>query len=198
MRLRGLRCMHEAGTQPTRRWYHLIVGVLSAPFWIPILVVVFAVLGVMVGPCMISGYFQHRRWKRDLRRGGRVKRWEDLVETEVAGTLIVDRCTLGWNTTYCWWTSDDVEEQSPIPTPTDDERRRVIQAGETLVHPFDQWCWQRYLALETGTAYLLATRHGDRLANRLQSAMPGAKVVAIWSAPSSLEHDRAVKNEAAG
>ena len=166
-----------------RRFRDILTFIALGPIWLPLLLIVGLTLSVMCIPVSIQGYFLHRRWKQKLVSAGRVSDATTLSDATSSGTLIIDRPAMGWNTTYCWWTPVDIANEAPIPIPTDDDRKQFIADSKSLEHPFDRWCYDTFLSVNTGTAILVSTRHGERVARRLQNIVPGARLVYTWSAP---------------
>jgi hypothetical protein len=106
------------------------------------------------------------------------------------GTLIVNRPGFNFKSSHCWWTNENVPEVSPVSIPTDDERRELLKRTNGVsAHEFDEWCWQRYLAPNGGTATLVAPpHHGETMASKLRDYLPNLIVVKSWSAVAALKH----------
>lgn len=151
---------------------------LLAPF---ILLGVTIIVAIQLPYCTIL----HHQWRSKLRRQGRYRnRKMNLTETLGGGTLLVDSPTLGWNVKYCWWTPDDLRSLSPYVLPTDVDRENHIHAQtDKLQLDFDEWCFEKYLSVDTGSAILLATRKGDKFAEKLMQNAPDVACVYTWSAP---------------
>jgi hypothetical protein len=172
-----------------RRTRDILTSILFVPVWLPLLVIVGIALALMCIPISIQGYFLHRRWKRKLADGGRLGNGGVIASSTTPGTLIVDRPAMGWNSTYLWWTPNDISVETDIPTPTDEDRKQlIVDSGGTIEHPFDRWCYDRFLSADSGTAMLISTRRGERLAKRLQNDASGARLIYTWSAPC-LDYD---------
>ena len=175
-----------------RRFFQIAMNIILAPIWILIAGVVLLALLVIYIPVMCSAFVAGRRWRRALRIAGRTQSPYALLRSQVSGTLILDCPSLGWNTTYCWWTPDDIQSLAPISMPTDEDRRNTFKSRDDgkLSHPFDRWVYERYLAQETGTAILLSTRRGDRLATKLHFKFPSHKIIWSWSGPCEMDLDQ--------
>lgn len=99
------------------------------------------------------------------------------------GTLIVEFPALGWQHARLWYTPDDVPAGAPVPPPNAYPDGLFLES--TLA--FVAWCHPRYTAPETGTALLLASRAGKRVAQRLQTRYPHLHCVEICTSPSPFE-----------
>lgn len=166
-----------------QRTRNVLVAIVFALLWLPLLAIVGLILILMGIPVAIQGYLLHRRWKRKLASSRRLANISVLASATTSGTLIVDRPAIGWNTTYLWWTPNNVSAETEVPIPTDDGRKQFIVESGKLEHPFDRWCYDRFLSTETGTGLLISTRRGEQLAERLKNDAPDAKVIYTWSAP---------------
>lgn len=94
-----------------------------------------------------------------------------------AGTLIIERPTVGWNITRAWWTSEDVLATAPAqPSDMDSSDVSVLCRD-----PFTNWCYQKYTHLDEGSALLVAVYNGERAADRLLQQLPGVKRVELKS-----------------
>ena len=182
-------------TQQSTTIEKILRTILIAPF-----VILFGIpLAILVGiPLLLFfagaflcylpiGLIEKRKWKNALRKQGRYRPAEFDEHSLRTGTLIIDSPTLGWRLCHCWWTPDDVRATSPTEPLTDEQRKEHLQSstGDTLSLPFDQWCYDNYISLETGSAMLLAARRGDRYAKHLQTMSPELGCVDSWSAAVS-------------
>lgn len=128
-------------------------------------------------------------WRRQLRRAGRYKNAAIDGHYLNSGTLIVDSPTVGWTITQCWWTPDDVVAISPVPIPTDEDRKsHSSDKPEQLALPFDRWVAKRYLDANAGTATLLAVRRGEQIAAEV-SGRRNIPIVKSWSGPIAFGSD---------
>ena len=175
-----------------RRLFRTAMNLIFAPVSLVIAGLLLLAFLVIYPPVLCASLLEYRRWYRKLRIAGRTRSPAALLGSNQCGTLIVDNPSLGCNTTYCWWTPDDLESLSPNPIPTDDDRNNTIKSKSDgkLSHPFDRWVYERYLALETGTAILLSTRRGHKIEAKLHSRSPTYKVVTSWSGPCEFELDK--------
>lgn len=165
-----------------RQTRNILLAIVFAPLWLVLLTILSVTLSFMCIPATIQGCRRHRRWKRKLAAAGRIGNPDMLASSPTSGTLIVDRATLGWNTTYLWWTPRDIADETEIPVPTDEDRKQsIVDSGDTIEHPFDRWCYDQFLSTETGTAILISPHRGERLAERLRNAAGGAKLIVTWS-----------------
>ena len=175
-----------------RRLFQTAINIILLPISLVIAGFLLLAFLVIYPPVLCASLLGYRRWYRTLRIAGRTQSPSALLRSHQCGTLIVNYPSLGWNTSHCWWTPDEVESLSPIPIPTDDDRNNRIKSKNDgkLSHPFDRWGYERYLALETGTAILLSTRRGHKIAAKLHSQSPTYKVVTSWSGPCEFELDQ--------
>lgn len=141
-------------------------------------------LGIITFNASIRALVQRFRWIRGLRRNGRMIAASELLSIAKEGTLIVDRPDLKFKSSHCWWTTENVPEISPVAIPTDEQRLESLRrANGEFVSEFDEWCWQRYLEPENGTAILVGpAHHGDAMAAKLREQLPTLLVVYSWSA----------------
>ena len=161
---------------------------LYVPFIVLLLPFIALGIGIIFVNATISGLFQRARWLRDLRRNGRATPAAVFLTNANVGTLIVDRPGFSFKATHCWWTDDNVEELSPVPIPTDDERMDLCtQTMETIPHEFDLWCWGRYISPVTGVATLITpAHHGEAMATTLRKRLPDLSCVLSWSAVAEM------------
>ena len=130
------------------------------------------------------------KWKSHLTQQGRFRNPQIVVSELGNGTLIVDSPTLGWGLLQCWWTPDDLRAITPHAVPTEDDRQSHIQSEpDELEIPFDRWVHTHYLNADTGSATLLATRHGDRFAVKCTKFNPALDVVNTWSGSIARSHE---------
>ena len=54
---------------------------------------------------------------------------------------------------------------------------------------FDDWCFENYLSVDTGSAILLVTRRGDQLARELTQNVANISSIVTWSGPCVAESD---------
>ena len=163
--------------------------VLLIPFFIIVFIATMiglAFIVVVQTPAMIGS---HYRWKTQLRSQHRFKPRKSKRPSVTTGTLIVDSPTIGWNTRHCWWSPDDILELAPHPIPTSTDRNSHIHETTDKLHlDFDEWCFEKYLSPDTGTAILLTTRNGIDYANRIREQNPKLKIIESWSGPVSEFH----------
>jgi hypothetical protein len=157
---------------------------LYFPFMVLLLPFIALGIGIIFTNAMINGQFQRARWLRQLRRRGRATPVVEMLNNMTGGTLIVDRPGFNFKATNCWWTSENLTDLSPVPIPTDDDRIKLFkQTRGTTAHEFDLWCWQRYIAPDTGSAILFAPpHHGEEMARAIRERLPGLGCVMSWSA----------------
>jgi len=165
----------------------LVLMVLLAPFALAGGIVVMIFLAALVVAYAPAGIWQNYKWKSVLKHQGRFRNPSLDVASISDGTLIVDSPTLEWGLCHCWWTPDDVRDVCPHDVPTRDDRKRHMQSEQgTLAMPFDTWCYEKYVHPNNGAAVLLATRHGDRYADRIAEAAPKVDRVESWSAAADM------------
>lgn len=172
-----------------RTFAKLLGMLLYIPFIVLLLPFIALGIGIIFTNATISGLFQRARWLRDLRREGRAKPAEEMLDIATSGTLIVDRPGFNFKGTQCWWTNENVLDRSPVSIPTDDERIELcLQNTETTVHEFDAWCWKRYISRDTGSAILVTPpHHGEEMATRIGKHQPGLECVKSWSAIPAMQ-----------
>jgi len=156
--------------------------VALAPF---LVVVAFATLigvAVIVTISVPRCFMLHRRFTGRLKEQGRLP---NLLPGHLKqGTLIVDDPTFGCNAKYCWWSPDDLLKISPHEIPSDEDREQHIKNSTDKLHmDFDEWCYETYLSVSTGTAILLTMKNGDELADRIIDNAPDIGCVKTWSGP---------------
>jgi len=168
------------------KWFGII---LFIPFIIFLLPFIALGIGIIFTNVTISGLFHRARWLRDLRRKGRATPAAEVLDVAASGTLIIDRPGFNFKGTQCWWTNENVVEQSPVPIPSDDERLELCkQTKETTAHEFDVWCLKRYISPDTGSAILvMPPRHGEAMATRIREHQPGLECVKSWSAIPAMQ-----------
>lgn len=160
--------------------------VLLAPFFIAIGILVFGTLGIIAIPFSIRGGFQHRQWLRKMHATGRTLTPTEIAERGGTGTLIVDQPGWGGRAKYCWWTPDDVASRSPLPlSPLSVRIEEMKTEVSSDALPFDRWVYHEYLATDSGTAFLVTAKHGDRKASMMQTDMINLQLIETWSAPIS-------------
>lgn len=167
------------------QWF---IAIILSPIWIPIGLLVFIILIGMTVPFVIRDRFEHRSWLREMRKRDRCRSRSELIEQNESGTLIVDQPRFGGANKYCWWTKDDIGSLAPVKiTPLADriESLKFALRGDGTDLPLDGWIYVRYLADDTGTAFLVADRRGDLIAKQLTTELPHLKIVETWSAPQS-------------
>ena len=169
-----------------KRVAQIAKALVLAPFGIAIGILVFGVLGIMAIPISISGYFEQRKWLREMRASGRTRTAEELAEGEKSGTLIVDNPGWAGKSKYCWWTPDDIESLAPMSITPFEERMESLKSefGPDSL-PLDRWVYDNYLSDTIGKAYLVAARGGDLVASKLQTQMIDSKLIRTWSGPVS-------------
>ena len=138
------------------------------------------VLLVVQGPVMLC---RHLRWRTLLWASKRTAS-PGQVARFPTGWLIVDSPSMCSAVTQCWWTPTASGQLAPMPEPTDVERSDVFRDdnAEKQAHPYDTYCYDRYISLESGTAKLVAGRRGQEVARRLCERYPKLQVVRTWSA----------------
>lgn len=175
-----------------------IRNVALFPFFL--IVALSALLGVaiLVAINWPHGALLHHRWKSNLRRQGRYRNKKLNLSELTGGTLIVDAPALGWNVLYCWWTPDDLPTLTPFTIPSTAERKNHVHGTpDKLQMDFDEWCYENYLSVDTGSAILLATRRGDHFSQKLIQDAPNIGCVETWSGPCFAE-DNVRRAENAG
>ena len=165
-----------------------IRNVAFIPFMLLLLPFILLGVAIVVAIALPRSILLHRRWKSSLHRQGRHRKFSS---TEMlGGALIVDSPTLGWNVKYCWWTPGDLRALSPFPIPADAAREDHMRADTgKLQMDFDDWCFENYLSVDTGSAILLATRRGDQLARELTQNVANISSIVTWSGPCVAESD---------
>jgi hypothetical protein len=167
-----------------KQFQRTIVTVLFAPIGIVLFLLVFGVLALIAIPVLIVAQVEHRAWLRKLRNSERLLTPAEIAERGGSGTLIVDQPGWDGQAKYCWWTPDDVGLISPIEITPLVDRVESLQAKINQDDlPLDRWIYNKYLKLDTGTAYLVTTKLGDLVASRLHDGMPNLKRIETWSAP---------------
>jgi len=151
-------------------------GLLAAPVFLLVLLLVFLPLGILSGVCLVwgelyvwlrmrfHGRFLSGRKRRDCFARGR-------------GTVIIESPAVGWNVTRAWWTDEDVLALAPAPPPTNDN----LRDGTIWGHPFVRWAHERYTDIQTGRAMLLAVWNGSRMQRRWSKRYPKLRFVKVWS-----------------
>lgn len=123
---------------------------------------------------------RERRLLRRLRSARRVLPWREVEQHLRAGsgTLIIE--TGHKQGHRFWWTPDDIAAVSPIPVPAFADIDFVLFNPAA---PFTRWCFERYLSLQGGTAFLtrsvgLTFPPGFISPDYFTSRFPAARVIA--------------------
>lgn len=145
---------------------------------------------VVVGYWVVLGGRADLRMRRQMRAAGRFRPWGDLRPhlSNGVGTLIVELLSCGsvyWVPWRLWWTPDDVLALAPSATP---ESGPFCHSGE---QPFVDWCIERYLQRDVGTAVLTRSRiqanpdvmmfpeRLDEVAIPLRQAFPALSIIVL-------------------
>jgi len=158
-----------------------------SPILLFMIFVILIGIGIIVVIAMPGAIARNREWVDSLRRQGRIGEPDPKSARYRSGTLIVDSFTPAKGVLRCWWTPDAIRAISPVEVlgyeRFEDLVDEVMRNHPTItISPFDLWAYDRYLHPETGTAILLATKKGDRVAERLRRENPGLDMVVTWSA----------------
>jgi len=115
-----------------------------------------------------------------MRRKGRFLRLIDAKRSiaESTGTLIVEYPWPGFRYTHAWWTPDDVVGKLPF---ANDPNRDGDNSAFELHADWNQWCWDNYLAPDTGCGFLLQVWDGKELESRLLAEYPDLKTIRTLS-----------------
>jgi hypothetical protein len=113
-------------------------------------------LAILSIPCgMVAVIFIALRERRLFRRLASTHRtipWCEVEQHLAAGrgTLIIEQAQK--QSVRLWWTPDDIPALSPCPPPAfaDLDFIKLDRAAQ----PFVAWCFQRYLSLTSGSAFL--------------------------------------------
>jgi hypothetical protein len=117
----------------------------------------FVVLGIFAIPCGLLTVFHvwHRDKKllRQLQIHGRVLPWGEVEKHLNAGegTLVVEQANVIG--VHFWWTPDDVIATTPVPIPNMENIGTDFHRGKSS-DPFVLWCFQNYLSVDNGKAFL--------------------------------------------
>ncbi len=144
-------------------------------------------IGIIVVIAIPGTIVRNLEWSESLRKQGRIGEPDPKSGQYRSGTLIVDSFTPAKGVLRCWWTPDDIRAISPFEVHMherfEDRLDEVMRNHPNVPRsPFDSWVYDRYLHPETGTAILLATKKGDRCAERLRRDNPGLDKIVTWSA----------------
>jgi len=158
----------------------IVLAPLTVPLFLFIAVFVFLPLGLYGG---LQVRLEEIRFRRRARRAGRVVNLGEVTNRSLSnvGTLIIESPTVGWGVTRAWWTADDVLAKAQGPAPTNDNYHIGI-SKEELPLKFDQWCWEEYISLGKGKAFLISTRIGNAREAKLRRMFPSVPLVHTWSA----------------
>lgn len=165
------------------RILRFMISVMLLPFAIIIGLVVAIVLGGMIALHLPSMLLENHRWRRKLSLANRLNQTKSFRDQLATGTLIIDSPTLGRGLLQCWWTADDIPSLSPMPEPTDADRYELLRSNpDALPLAWDRWIANTYLDRGGGKGILIATRYGDRIAERITAQSSAIHVVRSWSA----------------
>jgi hypothetical protein len=162
-------------------WYRKIALILLLPFvllTVPLELLIFVFFGLII---FVYGFVGTIRFVARMRRRGRRLSFRQVrkrIDVE-GGTLIIKSPALGWNTTYAWWTPDEVLTQSPFRIPTDEEYEQAARTMKCC--EWDRWLWREYTSPDTGRAFLLRVWNGKSMESLLKSLFPSLAVVKTWT-----------------
>lgn len=154
----------------------LVMWCVCLPILMPVILLIILMLGLYSGVALV--FSEVLVWLSMWRKGRllpRKQRDRQLVKS--SGTIIIEHPTVGWNVTRAWWTSDDVQAESPVPPPDDS----AVNDGTIWDHPYLTWAHGRYTDLQNGRACLLAVWNGKKHQQLLSKQYPHLKSVEIWS-----------------
>lgn len=104
-------------------------------------------------------------WRQSLRRNwlakrlaeqGRFLSWTEFLTrtSDSPGTVVIE---VGNKLqSRFWWTAEKILSQAPTEPPKYAELNIIFYGGATY-HPFSRWCYENYLAPDTGTAFLVSS-----------------------------------------
>ena len=164
--------------------FRTLLSIAMLPIFLVLFFFILIGIGIIVVIAMPGAIARNREWVDSLRRQGRIGEPDPNSGRYRTGTLIVDSFTPGKGVLRCWWTPDDIRAISPVEVPRherfEDRLDEVMRNHPTDPKSlFDVWVFHRYMHPENGTAILLATKKGDRCADRLRSENPGLDKVVI-------------------
>ncbi len=138
----------------------------------------------------LSLWLRKKRLFRILRANHRVIAWEKVEKHLIVGegTLIVEQAQK--QGVYFWWTPDDIIAASPVAMPNLDS---LDYLGVKAPHPFARWCFDRYLSVRNGIAFITHPKDlkfppGFVTAAYLNVLYPQARVVLTVLMPKKLSH----------
>jgi hypothetical protein len=162
----------------------ILLTIIVLPYAIVVMIPLLAFFAFVFAWNLAHWVWSNHKWKSLLAQQGRFRNPNITIAELRNGTLIVDSPTLGWGLLQCWWTPDELREITPHVVPSEDDREAHIQTDpDGLEMPFDSWVHTNYLHATTGSAILLSTRRGDRVAERWARLNPDLDVVHSWSGP---------------
>ena len=131
--------------------FGLVLGVISVIVMAPFFVLLFLSTGI-----------RSLRFRRSMRKQGRLVAWRDLERRlmDGEGTVIEEVGLKGAR--RVWWTPDDVASLGELPS----SYREVGDVLDGAPHAFNDWCLAEYLDPERGRAMttevsLRAVRSGE-------------------------------------
>ena len=136
-------------------------------------------------------WFLRRCWRvhffrKALAKQNRRISWPNFQErlSESAGTVIVE--VGNKRPTRFWWTTDEILSIAPMEPPEFSELNWIAYGGEEY-HPFARWCYEHYISLDSGKAFLVypveadfeTFPHAEDFDEQMRARFPDCQVVVV-------------------